>query len=315
MRRLPKSQPNAAQPNASSQTNAAQPNASSQTNTMTAPPPVTPGNTNPTAPAPTNGKNLPMLGADLGSIGNMPVAIPLPESGGTPFVGFFSKKSSRAADVIKALGSVSEGFPYYSVSGDYYPLAQCTFQILGEFRYWCVLDDKNDMLRAWLLEQPFGKKVMIGGKRLTVKDAAMAIMLVLPGAAPMPEEMRPAQIALVDLRGTKSPCVFDHLKGMIEAQTPEWAKAHGDLAATVVPRFRVASSFVIKAENSRDGWAYATARAKTEPVNMAQIEAIRAWSIDKELQEEFTHLQEVHTQRIADLKQFATECDKAEAAK
>lgn len=257
--------------------------------------------------------SLPALPPDLAEVGGYtPGSVPLPESQSFPWIGFWTKKSGRAADVVQALGALTDGTPYLCTGDNYYHIMSYTFVTLAETRYWAAIDEDNDAVRVWMQEQPFGKKYIHNGKPLSIKDCVQCILLLLPGMAPLHADLQPAQIAVCDFRGTKAPAVIGHLKELEKTFTPEWARSNGDVAGKVPPRFRVVSNFVIVPKSSRNGgFGYQLAKNNTTTIGLAQIEAIAKWHADENAQEEFARAQEIYMQRVQNLRDQAAQADKA----
>ena len=245
-----------------------------------------------------------------------PGSIPLPEPRGFPWIGFTHENSSRVRDVLDVIGDVGDGHPYLSAHGTYFSLVQASFVVLAEIRYWAVTDQDNDLVQAWLEEQPFGTKVLVKGKKESVKSCVMCILLILPGSEPLHDQLQPAQVAVCDFRGTKSPFVLDLIRGIEESMTPEWAEQNGQLAGAVPPRFRVTVSFNLKDRTGRGGFAYTEARGDVAPATLTQLEAAAKWHENEEAQAEFAVAQETYDQRVADLVRFCTgeEAETEEAA-
>lgn len=197
-------------------------------------------------------------------------------SGGTPWVGFFSPKATKAGEVRSALGTASVGDPYVCVDGDYYGAGGLSFVLLDEFSYSFVSDDKNNITHAWKGHLPFGTSC--DGQR--VKDGVLTLMLLLPGADPVPEELSPAVVTVTDLRGVKAPAAVQHSAAVKRAATPEWAKANGEIASAVPPRFRIISEFAVETKTSRSGFSYALVGAASRPASVAALEALTKWSMD-----------------------------------
>jgi hypothetical protein len=259
---------------------------------------------------------LPQLSETLADIGHYePGETPLPEGGGgVAWIGFFQPKAGRAGEIVKALGSITDGTPYMRIAGGYVLVGGFAWVVLAQKRYWCALDDKSSLIAVWQHDQGFNTQVRVEGKIRKVKDAVTAILLLLPGQQPLPEELAPATITVCDFRGTKAPAVLQHLKAVETAMTPEWAAENGDLASSVPPRFRVCSQFRVKAVTPRGGNAYSLAEAHTLPASLAQIEAVQEWHQNEDLQEEFSRAQEIFTQRVSKLMDMALDKDGAEEA-
>lgn len=238
--------------------------------------------------------------ADLNEIGAYETGeIPLPEPRSFPWMGFTHENSQNIRDVIAVLGDVGNGHPYLKADGQFFSMLQCAFVVLAATRYWATSDDKNNLIEAWLEEQPFKRGS-------DIKACVQCIVLILPGAAPLEEALQPAQIAVCDFRGTKAPWVFDYLRGVEEALTPGWAAANPEIAGAVPPKFRVTATFNLKDRTGKSGKPYTEARADVEPLTIAQAGAIARWKRDEDSQAEFSAAQEIYDQRIAELVQFCT---------
>lgn len=250
---------------------------------------------------------LPTLGGFLAEIGDhQPGEVPLPEPrSGFPWIGFWHENASRAEEVAEALGQAAPGEPYIASGGAYYSAAKFSFFVLVARRYWCTTDASNNIVHCTMDDPGFRAKDPDGD---VYKDCAIAIILVVPGVDALPEEFGPALLTISDFRGTKSPCITEHLQAVEKSMTPEWAQTNGDLAASVPPKFRVASGFKIKSKPARGkSFGYDVAHARTSPSTTTQIEAVFAWGEDEEKKAEFAAAQEEFTERVAAIAALAGE--------
>lgn len=257
---------------------------------------------------PANGGGVPATMADLAEIGAwIPGSVPLPEPrSGFPWIGFYHENASRADDVVEALGSCSPGEPYLAAGGAYYGIAKLAIYVLAFRRYWCTTDQRNDLIHVTLDDPGFRAKDPDGD---TYKDSAIAIVLLVPGPgedAGMPEELGGYLMTVSDFRGTKSPIIVEHMLAVERSMEADWCKEHGDLAASVPPLFRVASTFKIKSKPARGkSFGYDTAHARSLPSTTTQLEAVVAWRNDAEAQEQYALAQEEFTRRVQSLAELA----------
>lgn len=231
-----------------------------------------------------------------------PVAL-APEGGASlPYIGFYHEKGGDARDIVARHGPLPTGAPYIKLEGEIYLWRRWAFVSLAEFPYW-VATNPADGYRpdlAWLTPQPFGAVHSDGRKKAEQVDA---IVLVLPGTDPLPEEFGPVLATLTNWRTTRCPAIRAHVDAVEAATTPEWARANGTLVS-VPPRFRCASTLRVEGKQGRNG-AYALAKSEAGPISAAQLGAISQWSADEESQEDYVRIREGYDRRCLEITAMA----------
>lgn len=234
-----------------------------------------------------------------------------PDGIGLPYLAFYSQKSGDAADVIKNLGNVGEGTPYVKAEGNVYAAAQAAFLTIREFPFWVTLDKVSYRPnRAWITPQGFGASFQGDA----IKEQIIAITLILPGVAPLHEDLAPAMPTLTTWRATKCGAVKQHVDAM-EATIPDpsdkkrmetanaWAQANGQLV-NLLPRFRLCSTLRMEPKSGANG-PYSLAKADTATISAAQMVALTAWSNNEDLQEEFRLVMEGYERAVVEVRNMA----------
>lgn len=255
------------------------------------------------APAPVVAQLMPANGAGGNGAGTTALAVPrlgpdllqlgaferqkslLPASGGgAPYLSFFSTKSPDAINVQRALGQLGEGSPFVKIGEGYVNAQGLAFLILAELPHWVTLDGAFSPNRAWLTPQPFGAKV--GNDK--VSEQVLTVLLLLPAQAALPQTVAPAGClaTVTTFRATKARAARAHLDAVERSTQPAWAQeaGNGPIAATVPPRFRIASTLVLESKTARSGFSYSAADAVPATISVAQAQAINAWAEHEESQ-------------------------------
>lgn len=252
-----------------------------------------------TAVATVDQGDLPAVPADLMELGRFQRPQNLKRLGGesVPWLAFHSAKSTRAGEVIQALGNVAEGTPYLCVEGSYYRADDVGFVSLEELPFWMTTAADFKPKKVWFEAQPFGAT---DGKD-KIKEQCLSITLILPGAKPLHGDLAPALCTLTTWRSTKCPAIRGHLDAVEDTQDPKWAKANPTLAANLPPRFRVTSALRIETKSGGE-FPYALAKAVPAPATVEQVNAIISWWQDEDCQEEFQAIQEAYDRQVAYLR-------------
>lgn len=221
------------------------------------------------------------------------------------FVRFYSQKANNAVDVVSTLGKqIREGHPYVAGNETIHSVAGLRFAVLAEFPHWVALGEDYAPAAAWLEPQPFGSKW--NGEK--VKEGFVALLLFFPDTSEVPEELEPAFVALAEVRGTKAPFVKDYLKAVKKTTTPEGAKALGQVASAVPPRFRVLGQFDMVPKTTGK-FSYALAKCHTAPATVAQLEALSEWAGDEQAQADLESLRQLYDRKVDELKVLAAETE------
>lgn len=236
--------------------------------------PQTPATPAPAAPAQSTAMTLAQAGA-----AQLPATLTLPPSS-TPWLGFYEKAGDdvRRAAVTAQLGALSIGTPYICKGTRYFKAADFAYCLLGAepLHYWAVFGGDNKEEKVWLTKPAFDK---FEGRRVT--EQVRAVLLVLPGTQPLPEELAPATVVTVSFRSAKVPAIRGLSAGVAEAQTPEWAKLNGRLVE-VAPSFRVTGQFQLSTgivqSGDNKGRSYGKATMRCAPTTVGQINALEAWA-------------------------------------
>ena len=233
--------------------------------------------------------------------------------GGSPYLGFFSSKAANAGDVLRALGNATDGAPYLSVGGDIYSAAGWDFLVLQELPHWVTLDNATFAPdRCWLTPRPFGATV--GKPPVKVQEQILCVLMLVPGAQPIPADLGPVVATCSTIRATKAKAIKTHLDEVERSLTAEWARegANGPLAAAVPERFRICSSLAIEAKTAKSGFAYSQVDSVPRTASLAQLSALAAWQQDAEAQEDLRGVLDAFNRRADELRELAAETLAAE---
>lgn len=239
------------------------------------------------------------LAMQLGSLGEVAPELTAPQIS-QPWLGFYSRRSERSDEITAALGVIDEGTPYVALSDDTYLNASgFLFLILRELAYWARLEQGTWETKDVQFHAP---EQRYGGE---LKENILSVALLVPSdAAPIPAEHGPCLATVTTWRSTKTPAVKQHLAAIARSETPAWAKqgANGAIAASVPPRYRIASELRVEPTTARSGFTYHKARAIPRTVGAAQLQALGAWSKDEESQLLLTEAVEEFEARKAELE-------------
>lgn len=221
------------------------------------------------------------LALSMGGLGEVPEELAKPSTS-LPWLGFFSRKSDRADEITAALGVVDEGTPYVAMpDGSYINAAGLLFLTLSELAYWARLEQGT-----WkTYDVQFHAPEKWGSDQ---KENILSVVLLLPSdAAALPPEVGPILATVTTWRSTKTPAVKQHLAAVARSETPAWAKlgSNGSIAASVPPRYRIASELRVEATTAQSGFTYHKARAIPRTVGVTQLDALGVWSRSQEAQD------------------------------
>lgn len=273
----------------------------------------------PAAPATTTALAQPSAGGGaLAMIGDyQPPALPAaPE--GVAYLAFRERSTQDAflAKIVSALGMVPEGTPLIVkgdriVKPDGFAFALLTSPGLAPLTYWSTAGGENYRPdRVWL-ENPQVKCVP-GEDNETgrITESVRAVLLVLPGASPLPDHLAPAALVTVRLSGAKVQAVSNLNVAALTAQTPEWAKRNAKLAQVptsfrMVGTLRTGSRTIKSGE--RKGKTYGTVNMDCAPITVAQLDALAAWNTSPTSVAEVEAAQRIHGAVIEELRTLAAE--------
>ena len=262
----------------------------------------------PAAPTPAQGTAIVTADANallakLGGFARSTALAPAKSGGSTPWLGFHSGRSTRAGDVTEALSRIVEGTPYLAVGDSYYNASHWAFTLLNEFPFWCTLGADFQPEHIRLTDPGWGAKHAEGA---VWKAQILTVMLHLPGAEPLPSDLKPATVSLSTFRATKVDAAKKHVDAIERATKSAWARANGDVAAKVPERFRVTSKLLIEAKTARSGFAYQVAKSSASTISVPQMEAVFTWIADPECQLALEDAQKLFETKVAELTAKAT---------
>lgn len=179
-----------------------------------------------------------------------------------PYVGFYDRRNSRAADITSALGDMQRGDPFIYTGGGYLRAAGLSYLLLKDYEFHGDFDDSYNLVGAVAERSP--------GYKQTID----AVMLFLPGSNPLPEAFRPALVTCSRFRGAQVGGVTQLAKAIKQTEEPEWAKENGEIVNAAPPRGRVVGSFRVTGPHTgRSGFTYMSVGSRVTPVSLAQLDA------------------------------------------
>lgn len=224
----------------------------------------------------------------------------------TAYLGFHHMKGSRAGDIIAALGAgFSEGTPYISTGDNFYNAAGLCFQSLVEFRYWSVMSNAGGQWEQTAASlDPMTGKHDSGGDW---KENMLSVTLMLPGTSPVPGDIGPVCATMSTWRSVKCGALKQHVRAVKRTLSSEWAQegTNAALAASVPPRYRIASALRMEAITAKSGFVYHRAKALPSTINMDQLGALQAWLQDSGFQDQLGKINDFFESKKSEIEQLA----------
>lgn len=275
-----------------------------------------------TVPEPAPGPMAQIMGDAMAaySQSRWQVLVP-PVGGGLPYVGFYTGRGSRAADISRALGNCSYGTPYVRAEGQYYPWRHCGFTLLGVHQYWAASDQRYQPVAAW--DRDPGKRQY--GARW-ISETVSCVLVVVPFGGPLPEDLAPALATLSTFRGAQCRGVLKHHAEVVRVNgdspdAAKWQRENGAIVSALLPPFRVVSKLdpqtgTIK-HGERAGDPYLRVESSQHLPDAQVIAALGEWYQAPECAEELQRVLEEFARRKAEIEKLiaATAAKEGEAPK
>lgn len=215
---------------------------------------------------------------------------------GVPYVGFYSTKATKAAEIAAAVPGINPGQPYLAhPTKGYQRLSNFKFHILNRTLHWVQRDSENKPIRATNKDP--------GDMYGPLKENFETLILVYTDDGTVVP-------ALATFNVAKAPVGRVATKTLYEAATDEWFTKSADHAATkTIPnpeyRFTVnVTSFVKPAKTS--GFPTVNARATTKPSTIGELQMLAKSIEDPSFGELFSAAKTAFNNRIGELDKLAS---------
>lgn len=240
--------------------------------------PATPAgpSSEPVATEPGSALALPTVGGGVPKLPDAPTLAPV------PWVGWYSRRSSRSPAIAGQLQGISEGDMFTGLGDKYERLSpQTAFLILEASGEWCLFDNQGNVVKSW---SEFTEEVK---NTQNVQESVNTVVIALP-----PD--RDPFVATMSFRGARCRGAREHLAQLEMAQTAEFIKQN-PVAGALPPPFRMISVFINQMRTSRrSGFSYGITSASVKPITDAQIQRIMDWWQKPESQKSFEAAVAIH---------------------
>jgi hypothetical protein len=203
-------------------------------------------------PAPTAGSAL-AAASNISDDDQQDVEVPI------PFIGFYSKKSNRSAEVKNALPGITEGSAFVCYNGDEYAHVQAVQILDGQQRYFSKSDSDGRKIAAGLTETAD-----------TPNENVLAVVLAYTADKIIP--------TVTEFRSTKVRCVRDFVSAAARTEAEGWSDRQGPIGqrlAALGARLRIVGEITLQQKTSKKtGNIYHLGRCACKVLNDSQVQLL-----------------------------------------